>query len=218
MSIRVVVIEDHPLMLKAIVDVLNPHSGIQVVVTATHGSELPRLVRETTPDVVILDLGMSTGNFEPITTIRSLMEAYPELRILVLTGYDDDVMVRAAIAAGALGYVLKSDDLSLQLPIGVERIYMGKRFYSNDVVDKYFALQKDEDIELNDQELVVLKLVAEGYSNTRIAEAMQVSEKRVRTVLTNIYTKLDIHESKDVNVRIAAINKARDLGLLSYDP
>lgn len=64
----------------------------------------------------------------------------------------------------------------------------------------------------------MLKLVAEGYSNTRIAEAMQVSEKRVRTVLTNVYTKLDIHESKDVNVRIAAINKARDLGLLSYDP
>lgn len=215
MPIRVIVIEDHPLMLKAVVDVLIAHTGIQVVGTATHGSEMPRLVRETNPDVVVLDLGMSSGNFEPITAIRSVLESHPSLHILVLTGYDDDVLVRAVVSAGALGYVLKSDDLSLQLPKGVERVYLGKRFYSDEVVDKYFSLQKDEDIELNDQEQVVLKLVAEGYSNTRIAEAMQVSEKRVRTVLTNIYTKLDIHETKDVNVRVAAINKARDLGLLS---
>jgi DNA-binding NarL/FixJ family response regulator len=217
MPIRVIVIEDHPLMLKAIVDVLNSHGGIQVADTANHGSELPRLVREVSPDVVILDLGMSTGNFEPISAIQSVMEANPSLRILVLTGYDDEILVKAIIAAGVLGYVLKSDDLSLQLPLGVERVYLGKRFFSPDVVDKYFALQKYEDVELNDQELGVLRLVSQGYANTRIARTMGISEKRVSAVLTNIYTKLDVHETKETNVRVAAINKARELGLLSSE-
>ena len=215
MPIRVIVIEDHPLMLKAIVDVLKSHSGIQVVGTATHGSELQRLVRETTPDVVVLDLGMSTGNFEPVSAIRSVLETNPNLRILVLTGYDDDVLVRSVIAAGAFGYVLKSDDLSLRLPLGVEKVYQGKRFYSTEVVDKYFAEKKDEEIELNDQELTVLTLVAEGYANVRIAKDLNISEKRVRSVLTSIYAKLKIRETKGTNVRVAVINKGRELGLLS---
>ena len=63
MLIRVVVIEDHPLMLKAVLDELSSQPGIQVVGTADHGAELPRIVRETSPDVVILDLGMYGGNF-----------------------------------------------------------------------------------------------------------------------------------------------------------
>jgi DNA-binding NarL/FixJ family response regulator len=202
-------------MLKAIVDVLNAHEGIQVVDTATHGSEMQRLVREVKPDVVVLDLGMSTGYFEPVSAIRAVKAANPSLHILVLTGYDDDVLVRSVITAGALGYVLKSDDLSLQLPKGVEHVYQGNRFYSSEVVNKYFASQEDDEIELNDKELVVLKLVAEGHANARIAKMLQISEKRVRAVLTSIYTKFDVHETDETNVRIAAINKGRELGLLS---
>ncbi len=216
MSIRVVVIEDHPLVLKAVVDVLASHGGeIQVVGTTTQGTELSRLVRETTPDVVILDLGMSTGRFEPVTAIRSLLAEHPSVRILVLTGYDDDVLVRAVVNAGALGYVLKSDDLSLMLPLGVERVFSGKRFYSEDIVDKIFPLQLDSEVKLNEQELVMIRLVSEGLSNLGIAESMQLSEKRVRNALSIIYAKLDIPESGEINSRIAAINKARDLGLLS---
>ena len=217
MPIRVVVIEDHPLMLKAILDELSSQPSIQVVGTAVHGAELPRLVRETSPDVVILDLGMSGGNFEPISSVRSLLQAYPNVRILVLTGYDDDVYIRQIVDAGAHGYVLKSDDLSLMLPKGVQRVYEGKRFYSEDVVDKLFAKQKSDASMLSEQEVIVLRLAAQGHSNASIALSMKISEKRVRNLLSSVYSKLGIHETEAVNVRIAAINKARDLGLLASD-
>jgi len=216
MLIRIVVIEDHPLMLKAVVDVFADQPQIQVVGTATHGSELPRLVRELSPDVVILDLGMSTGNFEPISAVRAILQDYPNLRILVLTGYDDEIYIRQIVDAGAQGYVLKNDNLSLALPKGVERVYEGKHFYSDEVIEMLLSTPKSEGL-LTQQELVVLRLAAQGHSNASIAQAMKVSEKRVRNVLSMIYTKLELRENESINVRIAAINKARELELLPPD-
>jgi len=217
MPIRVIAIEDHPLMLKAVVDELNAQQDIQVVGTAGHGSELFHLVRETSPDVVILDLGMSTGVFEPISAVRSLVQDHPNVRILVLTGYDDDIYVREIVAAGAHGYVLKSDDLSLMLPKGVRTVYEGKRFYSPDVLEKLFSKQKGEVTSLNEQELAILRLAAQGLSNSSIAQSINLSEKRVRNILSSAYIKLDIPETRGINMRVAAINKARDLGLLPLD-
>jgi len=103
MTITVAVIEDHPLVMKAVIDELSKQPDIKVVGTAGHGSELPRLVRETSPDVVILDLGMVGGNFEPISAVTSLLHENPNVRILVLTGYDDEVYMRKLVEAGRLG-------------------------------------------------------------------------------------------------------------------
>ena len=217
MAIRVAIVEDHPLMVKAIVDVLSNQPDITVVGTSNHGFELPKLVRETSPDVVILDLGMTGENFEPISAVQSLRHEHPEVRILVLTGYDDEIYVRQLVEAGAYGYVLKSDDLSMELPNGVRRVFDGKRFYSTAVVDKIFAEQKPEEIVLSEQELVVLRLAAKGHSNTSIAQSMNVSERRVRNLLSHVYSKFDIREAETINIRVAAINKARELGLLLSD-
>lgn len=217
MPIRVVVIEDHPLMMKAVLDELASQAGIQVVGTADHGAELARLVRDASPDVVILDLGMTGENFEPISAVRSLLQEHPNVRILVLTGYDDEVYIRQLVDAGAYGYVLKSDNLSLMLPRGVRRLYEGKRFYSEDVVDKLFARQKGEATVLSEQELIVIRLVSGGHTNLSIAQSMNVSEKRVRNLLSSIYSKFGLRETEAINIRIAAINKARDLGLLASD-
>jgi DNA-binding NarL/FixJ family response regulator len=217
MAIRVAIVEDHPLMVKAIVDVLSNQPDITVVGTSNHGYELPKLVRETSPDVVILDLGMTGENFEPISAVRSLLHEHPDVRILVLTGYDDEIYVRQLVDAGAYGYVLKSDDISMMLPNGVKRVYEGKRFYSTAVVDKIFAEQKPEEIMLSEQELIVLRWAAKGYSNTSIAQSMNISERRVRNLLSCVYSKFDLREAETINVRVAAINKARDLGFLLSD-
>jgi len=217
MAIRVAIVEDHPLMVKAIVDVLSNQPDITVVGTSNHGFELPKLVRETSPDVVILDLGMTGENFEPISAVQSLLHEHPEVRILILTGYDDEIYIRQLVDAGAYGYVLKSDDLSLELPNGVRRVFDGKRFYSTAVVDKLFANQKPEEVVLSEQELIVLRLAAKGHSNTSIAQSMNISERRVRNLLSGVYSKFDIREGETINVRVAAINKARELGLLLSD-
>lgn len=214
MVIRVVVIEDHPLMMKAILDELAAHPGIEVVGKSEHGSRLPRLIRETTPDVVILDLGMADEVFEPVSAVKALRQEHPNVHVLVLTGYDDEIYIRQIVDAGAQGYILKNDNLSLMLPRGVQRVYEGRRFYSEQVVD--LLLDKSMENELmTDQELSVLRLLSQGYSNIGIGRSLNVSEKRIRNLLGNIYAKLEVREDESQNTRVTAINAARARGLLN---
>ena len=167
MPIRVIAIEDHPLILKAVVDKLEAAPDIKVVGTANHGSKLLALVREKLPDVVILDLGMSTGVFDPIFAVKSVLQVFPLIHFLILTGYDNRIYVQEMVAAGAQGYILKSDDLSLSLPLAVRAVSKGERFYSPAVMD-HLLTSSQKDI-LNGQELAVFRLVAQGLDNQGIA-------------------------------------------------
>lgn len=212
MLIRVAVIEDHPLMLKVVVQELNGQDDIEVVGTATHGNELLRLARETCPDVVVLDLGMATGTFEPVTAVKTLRETCPSVEVLVLTGYEEATWVRELIAAGAQGYVLKSDDLSLCLPEGVRKVHAGGRFYSPAATEKYFSHAGGGLLE--NQDLALLNLAAQGFSNARIGQELGLSAKTVRNYFAGIYAKLGIEVEEGLHPRMAAINKARELGLL----
>jgi len=209
--IRVVAVDDHPLVLKAVVQELENCEDITVVGTAPHGSEVHRLVRETEPDVLVLDLGMSTGVFEPASAVKALRSEHPELKILVLTGYDDGAWMRRLIAAGASGYVLKSEDLSLCLGEGVRALYQGRRFYSPAVVDKSF---QTESVSITDQETAILNLVAQWLSNNQISQELGLSANTIRNHLSNLYRKLGIQSDMGINQRVMAINMARDMGLL----
>lgn len=212
MSIRVVAVEDHPLMLKAITHELDTQDDIDIVGTATHGNALHRLVRETSPDMVILDLGMSGEAFEPISTVRELRQSHPEVQVLVLTGYEDGTLMRKLVDAGARGYVLKSDDLSLCLPDGVRALQAGGRFYSPTVTEMYFAGEGDAG--LSERELAILRMAAQGLSSAHIGRALGLAEKTVRNYFSGIYTRLGIATDGSVNPRVAAVNKARELGLV----
>ena len=214
--IRVVVVEDHPLMLDAVVERLNSQPDIEVVGTANHGNQLFHLVRTTSPNIVVLDIGMSGEPFEPVTAIHQLKQTHPDVQVLVLTGYEDEVLIREFAKIGVQGYLLKSDDLSLALPQAVRKLSQGERFYSNMVVDTLLSRSSEQDI-LTEQELAVLRLAAQGLLNTRIAQAQGLSEKRVRNLLTSVYAKLDVRERDRLNPRISAINKARELGILPED-
>jgi DNA-binding NarL/FixJ family response regulator len=204
LAIRVAIIEDHPLVLESITTRLEGEEDIQVVGTAEHGAELLNLVRSKSPDVVVLDLSMSAGQFEPLTAVKTLRQTYPDVQVLVFTGYDDGIWIRGLIEAGALGYVLKSD--------GVREVYAGRRFYSPSVSDKFFA---SENVNLfTNTQVAILWLVAQGYSNSSIGEKMGITEKTVCNYLSDIYGKLDIRGDAGINRRVVAINKARDLGIL----
>jgi DNA-binding NarL/FixJ family response regulator len=212
MAIRVIVIEDHPLMRKSIINELAPHSDIRVVGDSCCGSELMSLVRETSPDVVILDLGMKDPGFEPISAVKALKHTFPGVRLIILTGYDDRVYMRALTKAGALGYILKNDDFSLNLALGIRTVVRGDPFYSPSVVSH--LLGEDSHEPLGEQEISVLRLAAEGYSNEAIGDHLNLSEKRVRNIFTRIYAKLKIQENQALNARVALINKANKMGLL----
>ena len=211
--IKVLVIEDHHLMLKAVVGQLESEPDIQIVGTSNKGSQVHQLVRTSSPDVVVLDLGMSTEVFEPISAVRQLRRNHPNIQILVLTGYDDELYIREIIKAGARGYLLKSDDFSLNLPQAVRAVYRGNSHYSSVVVDKLLSGEKAQH-NFTEQELTVIRLLAKGLVNERIGEALGVSERRVRNILTGVYAKMGIQEEEGVNPRVAAVIKAREMALL----
>jgi DNA-binding NarL/FixJ family response regulator len=109
--------------------------------------------------------------------------------------------------------LLKSDDLSLNLAQAVRKISKGERYYSSRVLDKLLMGSDKQDV-LTEQELDVLRLVSQGLINERIGEVLGVSERRVRNILTSIYSKMGIQEKTGINPRVAVVIEARKKGLL----
>ena len=212
MTIRVIAVDDHHLILKALSDLLNEHPDIQLVASSNQGSQLLKLVREKNPDVAILDLGMTTESFDPISSVRLLHEQFPKVKVLILTGYDDGLWARELVKAGASGYILKSDDFSLNIPQAIRALHNGGKFFSPSITDK--LLDDEPNDKLTDQELSVLNLLAQGLSTEAIAKNLGVSNKRVRNILVSVCDKLVVERTQGVSLRIAAINEARKLGLI----
>lgn len=212
MTIRVIAVDDHPLILKAITDLLKEQSDIQLVAAATQGAQLLKMVREINPDVAIVDLNMREGSFDPISSVKAIHEQFPKVKVLILTGYDDGLWARELVKAGASGYMLKSDDFSLSLPQAIRAIHGGGKFFSPKITDQ--VIDQGTNNKLTDRELSVLNLLAQGLSTEAIANKLGVSEKRVRNLLVTICDKLVVERSEGVSLRIAAINEARKLGLI----
>jgi DNA-binding NarL/FixJ family response regulator len=209
--IRVVTIEDHPLMRMMIAERLNGQPDITIVGAGDHGSQLFQLVRETSPDVVVLDLRMRSKPFDPISTVQDLIKI-SSLKVLVLTEYDSDLYVRQLTAAGVRGYLLKSDVATVNLADAIRRVYRGELVYSPTVHTK-LEIQEDS-MQMNAQEAAVLRLMADSYSNSGIGEILGLSARRVRNILTGLYAKFDVQETDEKNCRVALAVKARDLGML----
>jgi DNA-binding NarL/FixJ family response regulator len=209
MTIRVAIVEDHPIVVRAIERELSVDDEIVVVGSANRGSDLMALVAETSPDVVVLDLGMSKEKFEPAPAVENLRRRHPHVQVLVLTGHEEPTTIRQLVDAGALGYVVKGETPPHQLPDVVRTVHSGRRFYSPTAAANLSTMQ--DVCDLNDREIVVLRLAADGLANEAIAQEIGSSRCSVANCLTTIYRKLDIVD-ESINPRVAAVNKARELG------
>ncbi len=214
MTIRVIAVDDHHLILKALSDLLKDYPDIQLVATSNQGSQLLGLVKDHHPDVAIVDIGMTGDTFDPISSVRTLHERFPNVKVLILTGYDDGLWARELVKAGASGYMLKSDDFSLSIPQAVRALSQGGKFFSPGVADKLVDNDLDK---LTPRELSVLNLLSQGLATDAIARNLGVSEKRVRNVLVMICDKLAVDRNEGISLRVAAIRKAREMGLISRE-
>ncbi|MFZ6027797.1 MAG: response regulator [Chloroflexota bacterium] len=211
--IRVIAIDDHPLILSAISEELGKHPDIELVGTGLHGSKLFELVAELDPDVVILDLIMEKGGFEPVSAVRELLQSRPETTILILTADTSSIYMRRLLEAGAKGYLLKSDALSSSLPEAIRRLAAGEKYHSSTVVQTLLVNSPGQP--LSEQEMDIIRLIAQGLDNSAIAKVMAVSDKRVRNIISIIYDKLGIPEKGDgINQRTMLLKKAKEYGWL----
>jgi DNA-binding NarL/FixJ family response regulator len=206
--IRVVVVDDHPIVRQGLVSVLEDEDDLEVVGTASTGREAVRLVQREQPDVVLLDLEMP--ELDGVEAIPQLLAARPSLAILVFTAYDTEERVLGAIRAGARGYLLKgASGEEIARAIRVVRSggsYLEPRV-ANTLVTEVSTPHRPAG-GLSDREREVLRLVADGLPTKQIARSLSISERTVKFHVNSILRKLDADN------RAQAVAVASQRGLL----
>ena len=188
-SIRVLVVDDHPMLREGIVAVIERQADMTVVGEASDGLEAIARFSELSPDVTPMDLQMpGASGFAAIEGIRARA---PRAPILVLTTYPGDSQALRALKAGANGYLLKSC-IRRELIDAIRAVHAGRRPISAEIAQEIAAHALDE--RLTDREVAILKLVAEGHPNKQVAWRLQVSTDTVKAHLKNIFAKLDVND------------------------
>lgn len=187
--IRILIVDDHPMMREGISATLSRQDDMAVVGEASEGHEALRLHRELRPDVTLMDVQMpGLGGIEALEAIRAEM---PAAVVLVLTTYEGDVQASRALQAGAAGYLLKSV-LRKELVDTIRAVHARRRVISPDVAQN-IALHGLQD-RLTERELDVLRLVADGNANKQIAWQLSVSIETVKSHLKAIFEKLGVDD------------------------
>ncbi|HSJ20253.1 MAG TPA: response regulator transcription factor [Nocardioidaceae bacterium] len=212
MSLRVLVVDDHPLYREGLVTAISSMPGTEVVGEAADGQEAVDAAAALTPDVVVMDLHMPVLN--GVDATRLICERQPATAVLVLTMLEGDESVFAAVRAGARGYLLKGADRS-EIARALDAVGHGEVVFSSAIAARvlgYFAGGRPDHgatpfPELTDREREILDLVARGLTNPEIARRLVVSDKTVRNHVSNVFAKLH------VSGRAEAVARARDAGL-----
>ena len=213
--IRVVIADDHRLFREGVASLLEHAPEVELVGQAATGDEAVELVSSLQPDIVLMDLQMP--GMGGIQATRAITAAHPSVGVVMLTMFEDDDSVFAAIRAGARGYVLKDADRGALLR-AIRAVASGDVLLGHSVAKRVLehftdgrhvkpALATNALAELTARELEILHLIARGVRNRDIAEQLVITEKTVANHVSNIYSKLQVAD------RVEAMLRAREAGL-----
>ena len=210
--IRVLIADDHPVFRRGLRALLGSVPDIEVMGEAATGDETVAQAAALQPDVILMDVQMPGLN--GIEATRHILRTSPHIGILVLTMFEDNASIVAAMRAGARGYLLKGAD-QVEILRAIKAVDSGEAIFSRTVAQwlmHYFATLKPDHLpqvfpELTEREHEILSLIAQGAGNTEIATRLVLSPKTVRNHVSNIFNKLQVVD------RAQAIIRAREAGL-----
>ncbi|NVJ55435.1 MAG: response regulator transcription factor [Vibrionaceae bacterium] len=198
-TIRVVIADDHQVVLDGFIARLQMESGIEVIGTASNGLEAINVVRELQPDVVLMDVSMPVMNGIEATSV--IREENPSAKVLMLTMHDNREYIMKVMQVGAVGYMLK--EISAEKMVqAIKTVNQGSTYFCESVTQTLFsqevtpAAQKPNP--LSRREEAVLKLVAQGNSSKKVASLLNISYRTVETHRQNIKHKLDLHSTAEL--------------------
>src|ERR1700752_1961691 len=187
--IRILTVDDHPLLRKGIAALVNAEPDMKLVAEASNGREAIESFRLNRPDVTLMDIQMP--GFNGIEAISRIHCEFPNARIVVLTTYTGDVQVMRALKAGARAYILKGH-VHRELLETIRAVHAGQKRIPPDVAEQLAEHAADDD--LTQREIDVLRLIAAGNSNKLIADQLSIGEATVKSHVTNILSKLGAND------------------------
>jgi DNA-binding NarL/FixJ family response regulator len=201
---QIVVIDDHPLLRDGLVQLLCSQPDLECAGTADSAADAKRLVAQCVPDLMILDLRLKSG--DALDLIKSLRVEHPELKVLVLSQYDEMLFAERVLRAGASGYVMK-ENATDEILTAVRRVLRGDIYFSQRVGATFIrrsleakpAVSRIGVERLSDRELQVFQLIAGSFSTRDIAEQYHLSVKTVETHRENIKSKLGLENAAELN-------------------
>lgn len=186
---RVLIADDHRLMLEGVRRVLEAHDDITIVGEAHLGTQVVPLVQRTSPDVVLLDLRMP--QLDGFAVLDQLRRRHPEVKVVVLSVYSDPEHIESALKRGASGYIVKTVSPT-DLPSAIRQIVEETVYHPFGLPDADEDEAGAKAAGLTKREIAILKAVARGLSNQQIGKELWVTEQTVKFHLTNIYRKLGV--------------------------
>lgn len=205
--LRILLVDDHPVVRAGLRALLASHDGLDVVAEASSGEEALELVATECPDVVLMDLRLGAGMDGAQATEAIAARPSPP-RVVVLTTYDTDSDILRAVEAGAAGYLLKDSDPQV-LVDAVWAASRGETVLNPDVAQRLYRQIRSPRVDLSARESQIVQLVAQGLSNRAIAKELFVTEATVKSHLVHAFSKLG------VDSRTAAVAAARERGLIA---
>lgn len=187
--IRILTVDDHPLLRKGITALVNAESDMKLVAEACNGQEAIEKFRQHRPDVTLMDLQMP--GLDGSEAISRIQNEFPDARIVVLTTYTGDAQVLRALRAGARGYILKGH-VHRELLETIRAVHAGQKRIPPDIAAELAEHAADD--ALSPREIDVLRLIAAGNSNKLIADQLSIGEATVKSHVTNILSKLGAND------------------------
>ena len=204
-GLRILIADDHEVARQGIRVLLESHPGWEVCAEAKDGREAVELATNSKPDIALLDIGMP--NLNGLDAARQILAMSPAIRILILTMHDAEQVVREVLAAGARGFVLKSD-AARDLVAAVDALQHRRTFFTTRVtqmvLNGYLHQEKEGQptakAVLTPREREVIQLLAEGKTSKEVAVALKLSVKTAETHRTNLMRKLELHSVADLTL------------------
>jgi two-component system response regulator DevR len=208
--IRIFLLDDHEIVRRGIADLLNAQTGFEIVGEASTATEALNRIPAVKPDVAILDARLPDGS--GIDVCRDIRSALPDTHCLILTSYDDQDALLAAVLAGASGYVLK-EVRAAGIVDAVRQVALGRSLIDPSVVDQVMRRLREGPATtskldgLTEREREVLDLIAEGLSNRQIGERLFLAEKTVKNYVSSLLAKLGMERRTQAAVFGAEVRK-----------
>lgn len=205
--INVVLVDDHNLVRSGIKRILEEVPGIKVVGEARSGEEACKIVKSLNPDVVLMDIQLPLPGMNGLEAMRQLLDFNPDLKVIIVTVYNNDLFPTKFLKEGALGYLTKGSDMKDMIQ-AIRSVHAGQRYISSEIANQ-IALKNLGDAneflfdELSERELQVMLMVAKAIKPPQIAQKLRLSPKTVNSYRYRIFVKLGI--KNDVSLTHLAI-------------